>query len=438
MSYFLQKLFKLDEKKTNVRTELLAGLTTFVTMVYILAVNPSILAEAGMDSGAVFTATILATIIATLAMAFLSNYPFALSAGMGLNAYFTFSVVIGQKVSFHYALCAVFIEGLLFILLTFVKARESIVNSIPLTLKAAVAVGIGLFISFIGLKSAQIIVANPLTFVELGDLRAADALVCLVGLVVAVFLLIKRIPGALLLGVMAATVVGIPLGVTKWPTQFFSLPPSIAPTFMAFRDIPWSEILSFKMFGIVLTFLFVDLFDTIGMLVGTASKANMLDEKGRLPGVSRALFADALGTTVGAVLGTSTVTTFAESAAGIAEGGRSGLTGVVTSILFALALFFSPIFLAIPASATASALIIVGLFMIDNIHKVRFDDYTEAVPAFLTMIMMPLTYSIGNGLMIGIIAYPLCKILAGRAREASVVMYILAVIFLLKIFFLGV
>lgn len=432
----LEKVFKLNENKTDVKTEIIAGVTTFVTLAYILAVNPSILGDAGMDKGAVFSATIIASVIATVIMAFCSNYPFVLSAGMGLNAFFAYSVVISSGHSWQFALAAVFIEGLIFLLLTFVKAREAIVNCIPLNLKAAVSVGIGLFIAFIGLKSAGIIVQNDATLVSLGDLTSPNAIVCLSGLFLCAFLLSHNINGAILISVIFATIVGIPLGVTVLPTAIVSAPPSISPTFMAFTHIGTNDIFSMAMFSCVLTFLFVDMFDTIGMLVGTASKVGMLDEKGNLPNAKQALTADAIGTTVGAMLGTSTITTFAESAAGISEGGRTGLTGITTSVLFIISLFFAPLFTSIPASATAPALVIVGLFMIENIKNVDFSCYDESIPAFLTIIMMPLAYSIGDGVMAGIVSYVFCKILAKKFKDPSIVMYILAVIFVAKIIFL--
>ncbi|MDO5755418.1 MAG: NCS2 family permease [Tissierellia bacterium] len=438
MNDLLEGFFDLKEKGTNIKTEVIAGMTTFVTMVYILAVNPLILQDAGMDPGAVFTATCLATIISTICMAIFSNYPFVLSAGMGINAYFAYVIVGKMGMDFRFALCAVFLEGIIFILLTFVKAREAIVNSIPASLKSAVAVGIGLFIGFIGLQQAGIIVLDEVTLVTLGDLRSPGAIVCIVGLITTALLLIKNIPGALLIGVLISTLVGIPLGVTQTPQAIVSAPPSLKPTFLAFRSVSLQQIFSVSMMTAVITLLFVDLFDTIGMLVGTASKADMLDENGELPRATGALFADAVGTTIGAILGTSTITTFAESTAGISEGGRTGLTGIVASLLFLMAMFFSPIFLAIPGAATASALLYVGLFMLANITKIGFDDYTESIPAYLTMILMPLTYSIGNGLMFGIISYAICKLISGRYKECSVVVYILATLFVLKIIFLGV
>lgn len=429
---FLERTFKLSESQTTPKVEITAGITTFVTMAYILVVNPLILADAGMDKGSVFTATAVASIVATLIMAFYANYPFVLSAGMGLNAFFAYSVVLGMGKSWEFALTAVFIEGLIFILLTFVNVREAIVNAIPVTLKHAVSAGIGLFIAFIGFKGSTLIVSSEATFVALGSVTSPKAIVSIVGLLVALFFLAKNVQGALLISVLVGTIVGIPLGVTQMPSSLFSLPPSLAPTAFAFTRVGMSEILTFDMFMVTLTFLFVDLFDTIGMLVGTAAKANMLDEDGKLPRVKPALFADAVGTTLGACLGTSTITTFAESAAGISVGGRTGLTSLTSAGLFAIALFFAPLFTAIPEAATAPALIMVGLFMLGSVLAIDFDDITESFPAFLTIIMMPLTYSIGDGLMFGIIGYAAAKLLSGRAKEASPVMYILAVIFILR------
>ena len=433
---FLWKFFKLKENGTTVKTEVIAGFTTFVTLAYILAVNPGILEATGMDKGSVFTATVLASIIATVVMALYANYPFVLSAGMGLNAFFTYVVVLQMGHSWQFALSAVFIEGIIFLLLTFVKAREAIVNCIPLNLKSAVSVGIGLFIAFIGLKSAGIVVSDEATFVKLGNLTDPSAIVCIFGLFLCAFLIIWNVKGAILISVIASTLVGIPLGVTILPESIIGMPPSVAPTAMAFTQITQAELLSFDMFFCVVTFLFVDMFDTIGMLVGTASKVGMLDEKGNLPKASQALTADAIGTTVGAMLGTSTITTFAESAAGISEGGRTGLTGMVTSILFAVSLFFAPLFTTIPSAATAPALIMVGLFMIENIVNVDFSSYDEAIPAFLTILIMPLTYSIGDGVMVGIMSYVICKILAKKFSEPSIVMYILTILFAGKIIFM--
>lgn len=433
MENFFEKSFRLKQHKTTVRTELIAGFTTFMTMAYILAVNPGILGETGMDTGAVFTATAISAFVGTLVMAFVANYPFALAPGMGLNAFFAFSVVLGMGHSWQFALTAVFIEGLIFIVLTFTNVREAIVNSIPKNIKQAISVGIGLFIAFIGLSGAGIIVQGQGIPLDLGDITSPQAIVCMIGLIVIAVLLVKKVRGAILIGILCSTVVGIFLGVTKLPEGgFISAPPSLSPVFMKFE---WSHILSMDMLIIMITFLFVDMFDTIGTLVGVATKAGLVDEDGNLPQAKKALFADAIGTTVGAVLGTSTVTTYVESASGVAEGGRTGLTALTTGIFFLISLLLSPIFLAIPSAATAPALIAVGLFMMSPIREIEFDDWTEALPAFLTIIMMPLSYSIAEGIVFGIIAYALLKLLTGRAKEASPILYVLAFLFILKLYF---
>lgn len=424
--------FKLEENHTTVRTEILAGVTTFMTMAYILAVNPDILSAAGMDKGAVFTATAIASMIATLVMAFLARLPFALAPGMGLNAFFAFSVCLGMGHSWQFALTAVFIEGIIFILLTAFNIRELIVNSIPLNIKHAISVGIGLFIAFIGLKNAGVIVSNEATFVSLGNItNNAGAVIALVSLIVTGALLAFRVKGALLIGILFATLLGIPFSVTQLPSSFDLTPPSLSPVFMKFE---WSQIFTFDMLIVVFTFLFVDIFDTVGTLIGVSSKANMLDEKGNVPRVKQALFADAIGTTVGAMLGTSTVTTYVESAAGVSEGGRTGLTSLTVAVLFFIALFLSPLFLMIPGAATAPALILVGAMMMTPVKEIKFDDYTEMIPVFLTIIMMPLAYSIAEGIVFGMISYVLLKILAGKFKDISVVMYVLAALFIVKFF----
>ncbi|MDP2112957.1 MAG: NCS2 family permease [Bacteroidota bacterium] len=430
---FLNKYFKLGENKTTVRTEVLAGLTTFMTMAYILAVNPDILSAAGMDKGAVFTATALASLVATLVMALYAKLPFALAPGMGLNAFFAFTVVLGMGHSWQFALTAVFLEGLVFIALTAFNIREMIVNSIPNNMKHAISVGIGLFIAFIGLKNAGIIVSNPATFVALGDVTNltdnAGAVVALLALVLTGVLLALKVKGALLIGILAGTVIGLAFGVTQLPTSFDLTPPSLSPIFMKFE---WSQILTFDMMIVVFTFLFVDMFDTVGTLIGVSSKANMLDKEGRVPRVKQALMADAVGTTFGAMLGTSTVTTYVESAAGVSEGGRTGLTSLTVAILFFFALFLSPIFLMIPGAATAPALILVGAMMMTPIKNIDFDDYTESIPVFLTIIMMPLTYSISEGILFGVLSYVILKLLTGKFKDITVVTAVLAVLFLLK------
>lgn len=428
---FAERFFKLKDHHTTVKTEIIAGVTTFVTMAYIFAVNPGILADAGMDKGAVFTATALASIIATLLMGLYANLPFALSAGMGLNAFFAYTVVLAMGHTWQFALTAVFLEGIIFILLSLFKVREMIVDGMPTVIKNAVSAGIGIFIAFIGLKSAGIIVGDEGNVVKLGNLTTGHALVCLVGIVLILGLSIMKVKGAILIGIVAATLVGIPAGVTHLD-GLVAMPPSIAPTAMAFTNFSMKEIFSMDMLVVVFTFLFIDMFDTIGTLIGTATKANMLDENGKLPKAGRALLSDAIGTTVGAMLGTSTVTTFVESSAGIAEGGRTGLTAVTTAILMVLALFFSPFFLVIPGSATAAALIVVGLFMISSVNKIDFNDYSDGFPAFVTIIIMPLAGSIGDGLMLGIIFYVIAKLVARKFNEISVFMYVLAIIFVLK------
>ena len=431
MSFF-EKTFKLEANQTNVKTEVLAGITSFMTMAYILIVNPLTLEEAGMDFGGVFTATALSAVIATLVMAFYANYPFVLAPGMGLNAFFAYSVVIGMGYSWEFALTAVFLEGIIFILLSFFNIREAIVKAIPMSLKHAVSVGIGLFIAFIGLVNSGIVKEGG-AILELGDMRSGPAIVALVGLIITGILLVKNVKGALLIGILASTVIALPLGVTSLPEglKFFSLPPSLAP--VAFK-LDFSNIFTVDMIIILFTFLFVDMFDTIGTLVGVACKAEMLDENGELPRVKQALLADAIGTTAGALLGTSTVTTYVESASGVAEGGRTGLTALSAAGMFALSLFLAPVFIMIPSSATAPALILVGLFMLDPILKIDFTDFTEAIPSFLTIIMMPLAYSIADGIAFGMISYVLLKSFTGRFKEVSPVMYILAALFLIKLF----
>jgi len=426
----LEKLFKLTENKTSVKTEVVAGITTFMTMAYILAVNPSILSATGMDKNALFTATAVASIIATLVMALIANLPFALAPGMGLNAFFAFTVCMGMGFSWQFALTAVFIEGIIFLVLTAFNIRELIVNAIPLNLKHAVSAGIGLFIAFIGMQGSGLIVNNDATLVGLGDMSSPTVLVTLFGLLLTGVLLALRVKGALLIGIFASTLLGIPLGVTHLPEgNVLSLPPSIAP--IAFK-FDFSQLFSLNMVIILFTFLFVDMFDTVGTLVGVSSKANMLDSEGHVPRVKQALFADAVGTTVGAMLGTSTVTTYVESASGVAEGGRTGLTSLTVAGMFFLALFLAPLFLMVPGAATAPALILVGSFMMSPILKINFDDYTESIPAFLTIIMMPLTYSIAEGIVFGMLSYVLLKVLSGKFKDVSVIMYVLAVLFVLK------
>jgi AGZA family xanthine/uracil permease-like MFS transporter len=429
----LEKFFKLKENKTTVRTEIIAGITTFMTMAYILAVNPGILSATGMDANAVFTATALSAVVATLVMALWAKLPFALAPGMGLNAFFAFTVVLAMGHSWQFALTAVFLEGIIFLVLTAFNIREVIVNAIPMNIKHAISAGIGLFIAFIGMQNAGLIVKSDATMITLGNMAEHTIWIALFGLIVSGVLLALKVKGALLIGIFASAIVGIPLGVTILPeSNWVSLPPSLEPIFFKFN---FSEILTTDMLVVLITFLFVDLFDTVGTLVGVASKANMIDKDGKLPRVKQALFADAVGTTVGAMLGTSTVTTYVESASGVAEGGRTGLTALSTAGMFALALFFAPIFLMVPGAATAPALILVGSFMLSPILKINFDDYTESIPVFLTVIMMPLAYSIAEGIVFGMLSYVLLKLLTGRHKEVSLVMYILALLFLAKFFF---
>jgi AGZA family xanthine/uracil permease-like MFS transporter len=427
----IDKFFKLTENKTNVKTEVIAGITTFMTMAYILVVNPQILSETGMDFGALVTATALSAVIATLVMAFLARLPFALAPGMGLNAFFTFTVVKTMGYSWQFALTAVFIEGILFLLMSFFNIREIIVNSIPLNIKHSVSVGIGLFITLIGLQNAGIVVDHPATLLTLGDVTSPGALVAIIGILLTGVLLAKNIKGALLIGILTATVIGFPMGITKVPENFslVSAPPSLAPIFF---QMDFSNIFSVDKLIVVFTFLFVDLFDTVGTLVGVASKANMLDEDGKFPKAKPALIADAVGTTCGSILGTSTVTTWVESAAGIAEGGRTGLTSLTTAGMFFLALFFAPLFIMIPKEATSPALVMVGLFMLSPIMKINLDDYTEAIPAFLTIIFMPLTFSIAEGIVFGFLSYIVLKVLSGKYKDVSWVMYIIGALFILK------
>lgn len=431
----LEKFFNLKQNKTTVRTEVLAGITTFMTMAYILAVNPDILSATGMDKGAVFTATVLSAFVATLVMALYAKLPFALAPGMGLNAFFAFTVVLGMGHSWQFALTAVFLEGLIFIALTAFNIREMIVNSIPMNMKHAISVGIGLFIAFIGLKNAGIIVSSPATFVTLGDVtnitENGGAAVALITLVITGVLLALRVKGALLYGILIGAVIGLPIGITTLPSSFELTPPSLSPIFMKFE---WTQILTLDMLVVVFTFLFVDMFDTVGTLIGVSSKANMLDKEGRVPRVKQALMADAVGTTVGAMLGTSTVTTYVESAAGVSEGGRTGLTSLTVAGLMLLALFLSPIFLMIPGAATAPALILVGAMMMTPVKNINFDDFTESIPAFLTIVMMPLTYSISEGILFGVLSFVLLKVLTGKFKDISIVTIILAVLFILKFF----
>lgn len=433
MADLMERIFRLRESKTTFRTEVIAGLATFATMAYILAVNPSILSETGMDRGAVFTATAISSVVAILVMAFAANLPFALAPGMGLNAFFAYTVVMGMGYSWQFALTAVLLEGIIFILLTVFNIRDLLLKAIPLTMKQSISAGIGLFIALIGLSNAGIVMpgSEDSTILRLGDLGSPAVWVTAAGIVITGILLAFQTKGAIFFGIIAATALAIPLGVAHLPDDFqlFSLPPSPEPIFMKFE---FQHILTIDMSIVLFTFLFVDMFDTVGTLLGVAAKAEMLDEQGNLPRSKPAFLADAIGTTVGACLGTSTVTTYVESASGVAEGGRTGLTALTVGALFLAALFIAPVFAIIPAAATAPALIIVGLFMLSPVAKIRWDDYTESIPSFLTIIIMPFAYSISDGIAFGLLSYTLLKALTGRHKELSVPMIILSAVFVLK------
>ena len=452
----MENFFKLKEHGTDVKTEVIAGFTTFMTMAYILAVNPSILGATGMDTGAIFTATALASAIGSFCMALFANLPFVLSAGMGLNAYFAYTVVLGMGYSWEVALTAVFVEGIIFIILSLTNVREAIFNAIPASLKVAVSVGIGLFITFIGLQNAHIVVDGS-TLVGLfsfnGSVKAGTfqsegitVVLALIGLLITAFLVIKNVKGNILLGILITWVLGIICQLTGLyvpnaeagfysliPSGIISAPASVAPTLF---KMDFSAIASLNFVVVVFAFLFVDIFDTLGTLIGCATKANMLDKEGKLPGIKGALMADAVGTTVGACLGTSTITTFVESSSGIAEGGRTGLTSIVSGLLFILALFFSPIFLAIPSFATAPALIVVGFFMMQSVAKINWSDMLEAIPAFICIFAMPFMYSISEGISFGVISFVVLNAVAGKAKKITPLMWVLAVLFILKYIFL--
>lgn len=428
----LKKLFGFDPAKTTVKTEIIAGITTFLTMSYILAVNPSMFSELSMPGGAVFTSTALAAIIGCVAMAFIGKLPFGLAPGMGLNAFFVYSVCLGMGYPWQFALTAVLIEGLIFIILTITNVREAIVNAIPASLRNAIGAGIGLFIAFIGLSSAGIVVSDPSTLVTLGDITSGSALLAFIGIIITGFLYVKNVPGAILLGIIITMIIGIPMGVTQFQ-GVFSHPESIKPIFMQFQ---FDKIWSLDMLSVVFTFLFIDMFDTVGTLIGVCTKANMVDEKGNIKRLKHAFMADSIATTAGAMLGTSTTTTYVESAAGVAQGGRSGLTALVVAGCFAISLFFSPLFLSIPSAATAPALVLVGLMMMEPVTKIKFDDFAESIPAFICIIVMPLTYSISNGILIGMITYVLMNMICGNFKKITPVMYILAVIFILNYIFI--
>ena len=448
----MEQFFKLKEHGTDVKTELAAGLTTFMTMAYILAVNPSILSASGMDSGAIFTATALASAIASFLMAFLANLPFVLSAGMGLNAYFAYTVVLGMRYSWQMALTAVFVEGLIFVILSLTNVREAIFNAIPATLKIAVSVGIGLFITFIGLQNAHIVVDGS-TLVTVFSFKGSIAngtfnsegitvVLALVGILLTAVLMLRNIKGAILLGIIGTWLLGIIcqlIGLyvpnpeagfySVIPAGIISMPASVAPTLF---KMDFSNVFRVDFIVIMFAFLFVDMFDTLGTLIGCAAKADLLDKDGRLPGIKGALLSDAVGTMCGACLGTSTITTFVESASGIAEGGRTGLTAIAAGGLFLLSLFFSPLFLAIPSFATAPALVMVGFLMMQQVAKIAWDDVLEAIPAFICIFAMAFLYSISEGICFGIISYTVLNVASGKAKQVTPLMYVLTVVFILK------
>ena len=429
----LTKLFGFDPKQTTVKTEVLAGITTFLTMSYILAVNPMMFsALEGMPIGAAFTATALAAIVGSMAMAFWGKLPFGLAPGMGLNAFFVYTVCLGMGYSWQFALTAVFIEGLIFIVLTATNIREAIVNAIPVNLKYAVGGGIGLFIAFIGLQNGGVIVNDEATLVTLGDVTSGTALLSLIGLIITGLLYALKVRGAMLFGILITTFIGIPMGITEFK-GVISVPESVAPIFCQFE---WEHIFSLDMLVVVFTFLFIDMFDTIGTLIGVCTKAKLIDGNGRIPRIKEAFMADAIATTVGALLGTSTTTTYVESASGVSQGGRSGLTALVIAGCFAVALLFSPLFLSIPSAATAPVLVIVGLLMLEPIHKIDFDDYLESIPSFICIITMPLAYSISDGILLGMISYVVLNMAAGKFKKITPTMYILAVLFILKYIFI--
>lgn len=453
----LEKFFKLKENNTNVKTEVMAGITTFMTMAYILAVNPNILSATGMDRQAILLATALASFLGTLLMALLANYPFALAPGMGLNAYFAYTVVIGYGYSWQIALLAVFIEGLIFIVLSVTNVREAIFNAIPMTLKSAVSAGIGLFIAFIGLQNAKIVVNNDSTLVTYQNFKenfssvGMGALLALIGVLITAFLLIKKVKGGILFGILITWVLGIICELTHLyvPNADLGMYSVIPSAFVSFDFSPlgntfgqvfkadFSTVKILDMVVIVFAFLFVDIFDTLGTLIGVSSKANMLDKDGKLPRIKGALLADAIATSAGAVLGTSTTTTYVESASGVTEGGRTGLTAVVTGLFFLLAIVFSPLFLTIPSFATAPALIIVGFYMIGSVARISWDNMLEAIPAFLCIISMPLMYSISEGIAIGVISWTILHLCTGKTKgKVSILMYVLTVLFILKYVFL--
>ncbi len=422
-------MFGIKEAGSSVRTELMAGLTTFMTMGYIIFVNPSILADAGLPFDAVMVATCLASALGSALMGVLANYPIALSCGMGLNAFFAYTVVLTMKVSWQVALAAIFIEGLIFIVLTLTRIRESVVNGIPKSLKVGIAAGIGFFIALIGFKGAGIVVPNEATLVTMGDLTAKPVLIAIFGFLVSVTLECYHVRGAILWGILAATAASVPAGLSKIPESFVSMPPSIMPIFM---KMDFSMIGSATFWGIVFTFFFVDFFDTVGTLVGVSLRAGLLDEKGNLPRARQALLADAVATSAGAVMGVTTVTSFVESASGVEQGGRTGLTALTVAVLFLLAMFFSPVVSMVPGAATAPALVIVGVYMMMSLRDLDFSDFSEAIPAAVAVFVMPFTYSIGNGIEFGTLTYVATKLLTGKAKQISPILWLLALLFLLK------
>lgn len=431
MNTFLQKTFGLNPAKHSVRTEIIAGITTFLTMAYILAVNPSIfsaLESQGMPTNAVFTATALAAIVGCLVMSIYAKKPFGLAPGMGLNAFFVYTVCLAMGHPWQMALTAIFLEGILFILLTVTNVRKLIVDAIPVTMKRAIGAGIGLYIAFIGLKSAGIIINSEATSVALGSFSEPAVILSIIGFLITSVLVILNVKGGMLLGIIATTLIGIPMGVTNF-NGVMSTPPSIEPIFCKFE---WSQILSWDMVAIVFTFLFIDMFDTIGTVVGVSVKSGMVDKDGNVDGINKVLMADAVATVAGAVFGTSTTTTYIESASGVSEGGRTGLTSFTIAVCFAIALMFSPLFLAIPGAATGPVLFIVGVMMASPVRDIDWSDYSEAIPAFVTMLLMPLAYSISDGIMLGMITYTLLNALAGKLKKVSVMMWILAVLFILR------
>ena len=428
----LQTLFRFDPATMSLKKEMVGGITTFLTMAYILAVQPALLSQSGMDAGAVFTATILSSIVATVIMGLYAKLPFALAPAMGLNAFFVYTIVLTMGCSWQFALTAVFIEGIIFVLLTLSGLRNKIVEAMPLQLRKAISPGIGLFITFIGLHNAGIITGSEATLVTLGNLHTPSVLLALFGILLSAVLLVRRITGALLIGILATTIIGIPMGLTHLG-GFVSAPPSLSPIFC---KMEWSNICSMDMVICVFTLLFMDMFDTLGTLIGVGQRAGMVEKNGYMHGLNKAFMADAIGTTFGALVGTSTVSTYVESAAGVNAGGRSGLTAIVVAACFVLAMFFSPLFLAIPSQATAPAMILVGVMMMGDIKDIDFQDFLTAIPCFLCIVLMPMTYSISNGILMGLICWVVLHLLSGQVKSMKASTLILAVLFVLKYIFL--